>query len=39
MDVPYFLSRYDPDLLRPPEPLCKKLDGSVIEEEYARMEG
>ena len=26
-------------LLRPPAPLFKKLDESVIEEEYARLEG
>jgi methionyl-tRNA synthetase len=65
VDVPHFLSHYDPDplrniltcnligavgtrersalspgqVLRPPEPLFKKLDESVIEEEYARLEG
>jgi hypothetical protein len=26
-------------LLRPPAPLFKKLDESVIDEEYARLEG
>ena len=37
--VSYFLSKYDPDLRRRPAPLFKKLDESVIEEEYARLEG
>jgi hypothetical protein len=37
--VPYFPSKYDPDPLREPAPLSKKLDESVIEEEYARLEG
>ena len=33
VEVPYFLERYDPDALR--KPLVKKLDESVIEDEYA----
>jgi hypothetical protein len=28
-----------PGHLRPPAPLFKKLDESVVEEEYARLEG
>jgi hypothetical protein len=39
VEVPCFPSRYDPDPLRAPAPLFKKLDESVIEEEYARLEG
>ena len=37
MEVPYSLTKYDPDTLREPAPLFKKLDESVIEEEYARL--
>jgi len=33
------LSKYDPSLQRQPAPLLKKLDESVIEEAYARVEG
>jgi methionyl-tRNA synthetase len=39
VDVPYFLSKYDPDALRAPAPLFRKLDESVVEKEYARWEG
>jgi hypothetical protein len=39
VDVPCFLSKYDPDPPRAPAPLFKKLDESVVEEEYARLEG
>jgi len=39
VEVPYFLSKYDPNPLREPAPLFKKLDESVSEEEYARLEG
>jgi len=39
VDVPCFLSKYDPDALRAPAPLFRKLDESVVEKEYARREG
>jgi hypothetical protein len=39
VEVPYFLSKYDPDLLREPALLFEKLDESLIDEEYARLEG
>jgi hypothetical protein len=39
VEVPYFLSKYDPDPLREPASLFKKLDESVVEEETARLEG
>jgi cysteinyl-tRNA synthetase len=39
VEVPYFLSKYDPDPLRQPAPLYKKLYEGVIEEEHARLEG
>jgi hypothetical protein len=39
VDLPYFLSKYDPDPLRPPAPLFRNLGESVVEEEYARLEG
>ncbi len=39
VDVPCFLSKYEPDPLREPAPLLKTLDESLVEEEYARLEG
>jgi hypothetical protein len=38
VEVPHFLGKYDPDPLRQPAPLFKKLDESVVEEECARLE-
>jgi len=37
--APWFQIKEDPQALREPTPLFKKLDESVVEEEYARMEG
>ena len=37
VEVPYFLSKYDPDALRQPTPMFRKLDQSMIEEKHARL--
>ncbi len=38
-EVLTFLSKYEPDALREPAPLFKKLDESVVVEQCERLEG
>ena len=39
VEVPYLLSKYDPDAQHLPAPLFEKLDESLVEEEDARLDG